>query len=123
MSNNSVIVKPEDLQKFIALKPWIRKELGVYKEVCEAFARKVSQLEGVVAIGALPYSGYVDLWTVVKKRKRDLNLAIIDRLIEVGNEYEDLFLDFVIIDDAKLLPEEAIILYQKDKKSVQSIST
>ena len=107
-------IKHSDLQTFASLKPWIRKELGVYKEVCEAFARKVSQLDGVVAIGALPYSGYVDLWTVVEKRNRDLNLAIIDRLIEVGNEYEDILLDFVTIDDAKLLPEEAIVLYKQE---------
>ena len=116
MSNHQAVAKPEDLQKFIALKPWIRKELGAYKEACEAFARKVSQLDGVLAIGALPYSGYVDLWTVVKKRNRKLNLAIIDRLIEVSNEYDDVFFDFLIIDAPELLPEESIVIYKKEKQ-------
>lgn len=104
----------EEVPKFFKEKPWIRKELGEYEEACEAFARKVSQLNGVLAICALPYSGYVDLWTLVKKRNRTIIRAIIERLIEVGNEYEDILLDFVIIDDAQLLPDEAIVIYKKE---------
>ncbi len=114
MSNNSVIVKSEDLQKFIALKPWIRKELGVYKEACEAFARKVSQLNGVLAIGAVMYPGHVDIWTLTDRRDWDLDTAIIDYLIEVVKESpEDLLFDFMIVDQKEHFPQEAIVLYEK----------
>ncbi|MBI1927229.1 hypothetical protein HYR99_23680 [Candidatus Poribacteria bacterium] len=116
MSKDQAVVKPEDLQKFIALKPWIRKELGVYKEACEAFARRVSQLDGVLAIGAIPYHGYVDLWTVTDRKDRDLDTAIIEYFGEVVRKSDlNLLFDFMITSKREHLPEEAIVLYEKEE--------
>lgn len=76
MLNNQTIVKPEYLRKFGTVKTLVQKELGAYKEACQAFAQKVSKLNGVIAIGALPYPGYVDIWTITNRRNRNLDRAI-----------------------------------------------
>ena len=109
----------EEVLKWAKEKPWVRKELGEYESACQDFVQRVSQLDGVVTVGAIPYAGHVDLWTVVKKRNRSIIRTIIERLIEVSNEYDDVFFDFVVIDDPELLPEESIVIYKNN--NVQSI--
>ncbi len=94
-----------------AVKTSVLGELGKYEEACQTFAQKVSKLNGVVIIGALPYPGHVVLWTITNRRSRSLDRAIIERLIEVVREYEDILFDFVIIQDEEFLPRETVVLH------------
>ena len=90
-------------------------ELGKYEKACQTFAQKVSKLNGVVIIGALPYPGHIVLWTITNRRSRSLDRAIIEQLIEVVREYKDILFDFVIIQDEEFLPKEAVVLYKREK--------
>ena len=106
----------EEVPKFFKEKPWIRKELGEYEEACHDFVWKVSQLDGVLAIGAFPYHGYVDLWTVTDRNDRDLDTAIIEYFGEVVRKSDlNLLFDFMITSKREHLPEEAIVLYEKEE--------
>jgi len=97
------------------VKTSVLGELGKYEEACQTFAQRVSKLNGVVIIGALPYPGHVVLWTITNRQSRSLDRAIIERLIEVVKEYEDILFDFVIIQDEEFLPKETVVLYKKEE--------
>ncbi|MFQ6040810.1 MAG: hypothetical protein ACE5PV_08145 [Candidatus Poribacteria bacterium] len=88
---------------------------GKYEEACQTFANKVSKLNGVVIIGALPHPEHVVLWTITNRRSRSLDRAIIEQLIEVVREYKDILFDFVIIQDEEFLPKETVVLYKKEE--------
>ena len=116
MSVPATVQTEEEMLKWAKEKPWVRKELGEYEETCQAFAQKVSQLDGVVTIGAIPYAGYVELWTVTARDNRDLGKAIIECFIKVVRKSDpELLFDFMITSKREHLPEEAIFLYEKEK--------
>ena len=89
-------------------------KLGKYEEACQTFANKVSKLNRVVIIGALPYPEHVVFWTITNRRSRSLDRVIIERLIEVVREYKEILFDFVIIQDEEFLPKETVVLYKQD---------
>lgn len=105
----------EEALKWAKEKPWVLKDLGAYEEACQVFVQKVSQLDGVIAIGAIPYHGYVDLWTVIAREDWDLDGAIIESFTEVVRKSDmNLLFDFKIVNEKDHFPEEAIVIYQKE---------
>jgi hypothetical protein len=116
MSVPATVQTEEEMLKWAKEKPWVRTELSEYEEACQAFVLKVSQLDGVVTIGAIPYAGYVELWTVTARDNRDLGKAIIECFIKVVRKSDpELLFDFMITSKREHLPEEAIFLYEKEK--------
>jgi hypothetical protein len=116
MSTPATAPTEAEIVKWMTEKPWIRKELGEYEKPCLDFVERVSQLDGVVTIGVIPYAGYVDLWTVTDRNDRELDTAIIERYgAMVRKSALGLFFDFMIIDENGHFPEEAIVLYKKEK--------
>ena len=106
----------EEVLKWVKEKPWVRKELGEYESACQDFVQKVSQLDGVVTIGAIPYAGHVDLWTVTDREDWDLDTAIIECFGEVVRKSDvNLLFDFMIVSEKEHFPEEAIVLYEKEE--------
>jgi hypothetical protein len=111
MTTPATVQTEEELLKWAQEKTWVRKELGEYKEACQDFVRKVSPLDGVIAIGAIPYADYVDLWTVTDRNDRGLDRAIIKHFIEVVRRSNlGLLFDFMITSEEEHLPEEATVL-------------
>jgi hypothetical protein len=115
MSTPATVPTEAEIVKWIQEKPWIRKELGEYEQPCLDFVERVSQLDGVVTIGVIPYAGYVDLWTVTERDDRHLGKAIIEHFIDVVRKSErGLLFDFMTTSKREHLPEEAVVLYEKE---------
>ena len=75
------------------------------QRACQDFVRKVSPLDGVIAIGAIPYADYVDLWTVTDRNDRGLDRAIIKHFIEVVRRSNlGLLFDFMITSEEGTSP-------------------
>jgi hypothetical protein len=117
MSTPATAPTEAEIVKWMTEKPWIRKELGEYEKPCLDFVERVSQLDGVIVIGALPTCRNVELWTLTDREDRALETAIIKSFAKVvRNSDVSLLFDFMMVSEKEHFPQEAIVLYQKKEE-------
>ena len=88
-----------------------KSKLGVYDDACRDFAEQIINVDGVLAVGAKPYLGYMDIWTITRNYDYELEGKIINSLLVMMEKYDNLLFDFLILPGGKL-PKDYIVIYE-----------
>ncbi|MBM3241342.1 hypothetical protein FJZ31_34100 [Candidatus Poribacteria bacterium] len=93
-----------------------QSKLGVYDNACRDFAEQIINVDGVLAVGAKPYLGHVDIWTITRNYDYELEGKIINSLLAVMAKYDNLLVDFLILPSG-ILPKDYTVIYEVNDAS------